>query len=496
MDHQHCVSFRLFLPKGQHEFVLDNPKLVNSDLNYKLQFVSLIPDYFNESASAHDLDTSDELQAQKESLYCSLSIHTTVDYISKLDPTTSIVFNVTTSLERVCIQLHRLGMVHYSASTILPPFVIDYFILDASVPLSDESEDEDDAFHDIDASVLIIDDVKMFTEPYNSAIHDVGIPPECKNMPVTVDNVVMRPNPRVLPTNALYDTKRLRMRITLGPNMHLGFSNMTMLNVLGFSDRWIHYFCRKTNNQFWLLNDTDLQCKTYIADSKPETEFPQLKSTKVYLRSGMFQQDRLYTYRTPNIYLSVTNENARKIKTFVPILQGYFKEIFEKFKLKFNVTFDTTTSRYSLNFPDPRYFIVKIAMSPELLSLMGYSNILNDTLTYALSKTNNAIDLPSKNILQNQQLSQTLVYDTGMVSIVLADAHSHRSIISRDFIVNALTCHYDGTMRSHLYNAIIPFPQFDRYIKFQLLQYNELSQPIPLNWPRGCFIQGMMTGHL
>lgn len=483
-------SFRKYLSPGEHTFTLENPLLNNPNLLFKIPYFSIIPDYYNETAVAYNLESDTELQNQIVSVDFQAKVQISETYENELDTFfKTIISNV--NLERARVQLHSLSSECYESAMIQPPLVLDYFIL--------EEESDGKKVPDVFTEDTIASDGTLFYgEEFKKEKHAIAITGILKSFEVPYDIIMSYSdlNSCIFPTLKDFDYEIVRCRLHLGPFMHLGFSNKHVLLLLGFTEEWIQNNCFLRNKQYWLQNsNTDAINVTFIAPGPPRFDYKNETSTRVYLRLGIKKFNERFIKMSDTITkFSISKKDINDPNTLANTLNDIFSKHFKKnFNLKFQIGY--TALKYNLIFPTKNAFIVNLYLSNNLTSILGYDFSKTDGNINQLNYfTNEATKSPITNISEIESLSKILVYNTGLALVTLPSAPSIQTFGSNRQVISLLKASDQGILESIYYNINIPFSQFEKDVEFLINEYSYNGNLQPLNWPRGYYIQGILVG--
>lgn len=501
MYQQYHKIHKINLAKGQTSFSLPNPKIDLPQLRYNIAYASIIPDYFSKTAMENNFESELEMNVIPANEF---SMHFAYDpmFLTKDANFTEISFsNVVLPLEDVRLKMHSLSTNNLSENFINQLLVIDFFYS----KLDEESEQYFSDLNSVSDHKYIVDNWSTLSM-YNAKVHDVlmhdkgvGLPLQSINLDRNFPSYNDLVNPLLFPTSETFDWENIRIRITIAPYMHLGFSNTHILEAFGFDKKWIQENCLFQNNQYWIANGQS-NSLTIVANSKPSKIVDcktLVKQTKVYLRQGdpNYKTPITIEYPPVNLNLSLAKLQDKNLiaSTFTEIVESRLKKYNVKgFKVEQVIT--DNLSKFVFKFPDKKKFNIWFEFSHQLMDTFNFDFLTtNSVITASNCNTNKPFDVTTYSIDTVQNYARLLVMSTSVVVLILTNALTIDGSMTEAIMCEATG---EGIMKNAYQGPFVNLSSYDKLLHFQLIQFAENGSSMPLNWPRGCSVICVLEGRL
>jgi hypothetical protein len=465
------ITFRSRIEPGETSFLIEIQRKFAEDPKRMFGFesITLMPEYQNTQAYAYKLDSKKELKSEvKHSIQ--LEIQYGEQFYPKNDPTKVWVY--ATSMKKVDVLMKSLNQ-HYEktkpAGTFLPPLFLDYLNL--------QSLDEEETLRGYQQNTAM----EAYGEEFDPAKHATWLPPSLSHMK-DFNNCIFPT------TDDMEYMEDIRIRIWVGPNTTITFSNTHLLEALGFQPHQIP--ARNNRNQIPLENNNPLEYKCFIAWNVPQIE----------LNSNELKGTRVNAYLTNTVMFSpleelvTIKENERQPIALCEDYSKVFRSLAKKMNIYMDLQFDQVGKKFKIVFPTNPNIFVRVFLPVPVMTQLGLDPSQGDSIdqrsTFSPVSTNvDTADLAQK--------AQALVYDTGMVAVDLYEQTSQLSSHSGNTLMATLHPRLDGTLRNRVYFGDVPrvrVSSTNPNLKFAMYRFDDLNKKSELGWPVGAYVFGVLTG--
>lgn len=325
----------------------------------------------------------------------------------------------------------------------------------------------------------------LYGVDYNPSLHFNNV------LPPSAQTVSPDVNPYLLPPLDGDFHERRRIRMWIAPNHKVIFSNLKLLEQLGFSER--HAVVR--NRQHHIINTSTEEWLTVVADKEASSAEPDTES-KMHIT--IVQREVI----TSEISFSVVNSDLYNLSTFSTMIVRHFTTWFSNINLNLSLRYDTTLKIFSFHFPPSANSVLaylEVCPDPELSTRLNYG--LVDSIT-SITK----IVVPTNQ--EAEVLAKTLAFDTGCVFVT---ARSAASSVDTPHATNTLAVLYPGLSGTMTLAPLStsachppPFVRVPKYalgsgsvdLDFDLWTFTTKNQPIYLEWQCGYFVNGILTSRV
>ena len=460
------IPFRKVLEVGQTKFKVGVPRryLDSDDMEYAFgfDFATLIPEYYSRQALLHNMDPEDQGNYNVDyPIYTEFEYKDTYyvitlmrQYIVSADPlsTGKMIADFNAAMARI-----------KPTGTDFPPAVIDWFthgFEKSNLPIRD--------FHEL-ASAMYFDD------KYDPTQHLNALPLGART--VTYLNNLVFPttkDPEVI--------DKIRIRITLAPNVRLAFSNDKLLKQLGYFDAQIPP--KSSAKQHNITNKLTERKMQHISDGNPSTEIVGAKNSKVTVyvaartqttREHIVKTTRMRELNPQHLLEDVTKVLERIAKNTNQTLGIELQE----------------GNRFKVLYSDNVSIKTRLLMPPRLSKLLGFHG--KRTIE---SPEQPDILKPPATLSDSESQGRTLVFDVGMVAVNLEEYYSEATSNFPTINMANLEADYSGTMQTRMNHTMprVHVTYFKPELEFALNRFDEKGNPSPLGLPCSAYIQGVLSG--
>jgi len=466
------IPFRKRIEVGETKFSLDIPRYKIDDEAYTFEFESLrlVPEYYSQQAQLLDFDSEAENNFLVENPF-QFEFTFTGDYYDKTNDNNKWSLSATDKdVSSILKSLNAFFDKVKPAGSVYPPATFDWVgttFYDSGASIAD--------FHQMAADSL-------YNEVYDPAKHDHFLPAGHRRE--SVNNMIF---PSVLDFAIM--KKMVHIRLTLAPNVKLGFSNDKLLVALGFFDG---QFQQKTytSGQVTITN-TSSTFKVYdgyvgIGDVK---EAAGAKMT-LYQFDPKLQVSTIGMFITPRGELKLIDKLAKRYIENVKKLSLHCNQ-------KVSLEYTKATKTFKFVFPDNPVVDTVVTLPAAMSNQLGYgrevTRITKDMVTQAKPQEFGGLVLS-----ELERSSRTVVYDIGLAIVLLEDTFSNQTVLFQNKVMAVLEPIFDGTMTinhrgnpsTKVYASSFAVPR----MTFILSRFSEDMKPMPIALPCGAYIQGSLVG--
>lgn len=327
----------------------------------------------------------------------------------------------------------------------------------------------------------------LYGEAYSPALHYTNV------LPRSAHGVSKEVNPYAIPPLDAPLHERRRLRLWLAPNHKISFSNMKILERMGFEKEQVF----RHTNQLHIVNGYSNDWLTVIAQKEPSEKEIDTES-KLHLR--VVDNDII----SEEITFTVTRAQLHDIQRFGVLVVDHFKIWSTRLNVTWDVGFQPSTRRFEMVWPDEYdnfNVIVYFDVYPDAE--------LSSKLNFGLSEK---INSKSKTIMTTTQeaevMSKTLAFDTGSIFVT---ARGASSTLETSLSHNTLAVLYPGdngimtlAVDSGSVCHLPPFVRAPAYalgsgtveLDFELWTFNFKNEAKHLDWPIGFFVNGILTSRV
>lgn len=467
MSEEVNIPFRSRLEPGDSAFVVKVPQKFVRDQNYLfgIESITLMPEYQNNLAFAYKLDSKEELE---QTVRYSVQLEATFE--PNFFPEAWTLPQSLKQLDALLLSINQHFDNHKPPGTILPPLFFDWIHLDAL-----QEHQTIQGFHEKFAKTA-------YGEEFNPEKHATWLPSSLASM-TEMNNCILP----TTSTETYWDDIHLRMWI--GPNTTVTFPNENLLLALGFQQPQIP---KKSNKgQLPFANDDVQNYKCLTAIKSPLLQIPintvrgtviHCYTTKATISSLMaaFETNKLREH-DPTLLVS----------DYAPTIKSLGKSI----NCIMDLEFDESTQKFKFLFPNNSKVDIRVYMSRKVMRQLGFDfshgrfvdkNSTSAKVNFTLSTS----DL--------EQKAKALIYDTGMVAVFLDGLHGNQSNShSHNALLATLEPHNSGVLQNRIFFEDVPRVLLSRLnpdMHFILKRFNDKNENMPLGWPVGGYIFGVITG--
>jgi len=278
--------------------------------------------------------------------------------------------------------------------------------------------------------------------------------------------------------------RRSRVRMIIGPNTKVSFSNEKILKHLGFTPK-NYGIKRGQHNRFHIVNDSPDSRMHVVAENYPKgNTFELIGESKVYVT---FLKSQIKFER----YFYSTKYKELRPQIIGNDLQALFRSVAQETYVPFVAKFDPAYQYIAFTFPDNPQMFTQIHLSPEFMKA-----IKSDTPLSVNNKNTKRFEKPDLDIDKEFKMCKILTQDTCDVIITLANVPSilHRG--QTEQIVAALLPKDDILKNVKNVQPQFILPQNNEDLIFKIYRHAEAGRDklIPLGWPLDCYVYGMLCG--
>lgn len=471
MSQDVCITFRSRLEPGESSFVVpvhrkfaDEPKRL-----FGFESITLMPEYQNTQAFAYNLDSKKELESVT-SHPLQLEIRYGPQYYSKTEP--GKVWSFATSMTTLDVMLKSLNQ-HFERvkppSTFLPPLFVDWMHLD--------SLEEGETLRGFQENTAM----EAYGEAFDPAKHATWLPPSLTHM-TNLNNCVFptTDDPEYL--------ENIRLRVWVGPNTTVTFSNGHLMEAMGFQAHQIPG--KNSRGQVPLVNNNTTSYQSFLAFDPPKINLPvaELRAIKVntYLTNEV-------TF-SPVAQLTTKKERERNPLLLCEDYSAVLRQLARSVNCYMDLQYEAATKKFKIVFPNNPNIFVRVFVPVPVMGLLGFDPSQGESIDQrsVLSPVSASVD--TTNLYEK---AVALVYDTGMVAVDLYEQGSQLSSHSGNTLMATLHPRKDGTLRNRVYFDDVPRVRVsltNPNLKFVLYRFDDFNRKSDLGWPVGAYVFGTLTG--
>jgi len=465
------IPFRKRIEVGDTKFTLEFPRYRIDDDAYTFEFESLklIPEFYSQQAQLMDFDSEAENNFLVENPF-QYEFTFTGDFYDKTEDKHK--WSLSTADKDIASILKSLNLFFDKAKpagTLYPPATFDWVgttFYDSGASIAD--------FHRMAAD-------SMYNEVYDPVKHDHFLPAGHRRD--SVNNMIF---PSMLEMSVL--KRMVHIRMTLAPNVKLGFANDKLLVALGFFDG---QFQQKTHTAGQVtVTNTSSTFRVYdglvgIGDVK---EAAGAKMT-LYQFDPKQQLSTIGTFVTPRGDLKLLDKLSKHYIESVKKLSSH---------CNMNVTleYNKTTKTFKFVFPINPVVETVVTLPAPMSHQLGYGREVTRITKDLVSQAKSAEF--GTHLGELERNSRSVVYDIGLAIVLLEDTTSLQTVLFQNKVMAVLEPLFDGTMTinqrgnpsTKVYASSFAVPQ----LTFILSRFSEDMKPVPIALPVGAYIQGSLLG--
>lgn len=444
------IPFNIKLDPGEDAFAIDIPKDFQ-DRKFEFQTLTLIPDLYRLQALEMKMDdeatttTTDDVFVELKLKHKMYSAHQFVSPV-EFEDISSVLQYLNTFFES-----------NKPEGMLLPPVVFDWILIDVlNMNLRETFQ------------YYAVRGQELYGEIFSSSKHGGFVSPQLRDAGFSYFKY-----PTMLDVQ-----KKIRVRMTLMPNVACSFSNDHLLHLLGFSNdqtaygkHEVHfrYINSKTNSQF-----------TTIADYAPKSHGPNVVNTTVFVYPlARSIQSPMYTF---------TTTNARNVNQLIEDYSETIQTMASDLNLNLSLEFEEDTHRVKLQLPSDIQMTFRLP--PKMAHRLGFGHVSH------ITQDSVSIPHPPMVALHNVgKISKIQSFDTGMVMVTLANYGSTQTQQFINVLMAVLEPQSGGCHTTRIEERPqITVSQFNPRLEFKMSRFNETNQPVPLDWKCGAFVRGVLRG--
>lgn len=478
------THFQERIPINSSGFSLPNPNTFRDGIDrmYRFEYLEIVPEYFSILATENELENENINPTITRN-----SIRFECGFTEKFyGETNQLEINLSKGEQKLSSFLSELNKFtdeNKNPAYLFPPLVVDwvnnkiltlrdnanlltYLHRDAELFYKTKPEVDEDGEE-------TENEVTTFVEKTHTNV----LPVSTKNMPFV--NTFLFPDDDISFLNT-------RVRFIIAPNTRLSFSNLLLLNLLGFTSK-AYGEKRGEKNRYHIVNTSPDKRMEVIAENPPVDQILNIiGTTNVYISLAnsfvSFTREYLSTkYKESKVTTLIFNE-----------LNNLFKKVSRDCYIQFGILYDAAVKRFKFVFSDNPTFGSRIVLSSGLQKMLGYnSNVINHSNTVS-----NNIDPTKADITKFLNLCKILTQDTCDVIVTLANVPSLLNRGQTEQIVAALLPKDDILKKVKTVSPYFRVPENDQDVVFKIYRHSEggRGKVISLGWPIGCYIYGMICG--
>lgn len=459
MVYQSNIPFRKLINAQEHNVQLTvDRKYLDVDTKFRFDSLTLAPGYFSIQAAQWDLDPAIKdiripilLEFVWENAYVKGVIGTAWQTSAK------------TNVPQMIKSLNNHFDLQKPTGIHSPLVFFDWVIAGY------EKGDADlKTFHRDSAQLL-------YGTDYDAALHEESLPESIKQLPFV--------NTLKFPTTTDADIlSELRIRMHLAPNAAVAMANEGVLRAFGWSDKSIP---SRVSNQVQMVNNALNAYKMFMSDgSIPSLNVEGGSSFKIapIINREVFKS---------NLATAYTNRaRERKNDLLASDLNDVIETVAREFNFNFKFKYFTSSKRFEIQVPIDAKYSVALHIDPTLSERMGHGKVEKFTSKSAGLPVANMSD-----ITETEKRAKTLVYDTGIVVVLLEKYTNLQTDQFAGLVVATLEAHTDGTMIS---KHVAPLPEFDvsfstPEVRLGLYRFDENNKAMPLGWKVSAYLRGILV---
>ena len=506
------VPFRQYVPEGKSFFDLDIPRRhIAENVRYHFSDVSLVPEFYSQQASAYNLDP--DAKHQEVSWLVSMEVSLVNDLYDDTKRYEQPIADV--SLPRLVKTFNRHMEAVAPPGLYYPSACIDWIDTRASQQnvyggVSVESLYESLAL-DYWGTALPPESLTLpavfhtmpginrypFPTKLEGDLDDDNEPPEIFDRPLeedvsmaettegadeTIEDEFVEAQEEQIeygPTHTF-----IRARFHVQPNTSISFNNDKILLALGFDPS--QFGTRGAKNRFHLHNFDSYRVFVVEALNAPEPLVRGPKSNYVYFSSA---SAKMYL---PHFPLATNRERESNPVFLADDFHTGFKRMGRASNFKLGLSFDSNDNKFKFQFPANNLVQPVLKVPVNVASQLGFGNkerIFRETESNPIESTMDVSD--------NERRARALAIDTGMVVIGFENSMSVQTVGMVNEFVAALHFQYAGHLSSQsVCDAGIVLSKFGTRHRFSLQRFSDSGVLVPLKWPVGSYVQGVLSGRV
>ena len=463
------IPFQFPLKTGENQFTIPLPRnQLKEDYQFSFTNLTLAPDIFNKEAQVRGFDS--DLENEFEYYYPFQLEYT---YSSEYSKNESYKYVQKPGSEKdnstTLVAINKFFEGNKPAGQMWPSVIFDWSNMTAI-----EAEMDPNEFN-YDALKFLYD-----RDTDDPSLHD-WLPPGSRMPGLNNWQFPINPkDPMTLPTT--------HVRMHLGPNVEIGFSNDALLNAFGFTTNQYKPKA-STNAQIKFSNPHPTDYKTIVAEKPVGTMVPSANNKiTLYVLSKKV--------RSPEGVLTTKRGHLIKPNKLAEDYTRGFSEMATKSGHSLKLDYDSTNKKFVFTYPTTPGVKTDIYLDPEVSKQLGFPNG-----TYKITQGGSE---PSpledqKDITDFIKTAVALVYDVGMANVYLQDDTNFQTLQFTDNVMATLEPQQDGTMKmacnigddvATAYLSYFAVPQ----LVFVIKRFSEAGTPVPLSLPCGSYIRGQIVG--
>ena len=464
------IYFRKRVEVGETKFSIPLPRYKIDQDAYTFQFesLSLIPELYSQQAQLRDFDSEAENNFKVENPF-QFEFYFGGDYYNRENDAnkwswTAAEKDIPTTLTSLNNFFDRIK----PAGSIYPPVTFDW----VSSSFSDSGYDIA-GFHKLSAS-------SFYGEEYDATKHENFLPAGHRRP--SVNNMTF-PTKMSIPElqAAIY------IRMTIAPNVKLGFANDKLLVSLGFFE-----------GQF----KPKIQAAGQVIVENPTDSFIVLNGIRGVQRNEDPRSSKVTVTQFDKKQLSpigmfVTPRG--QLKELDKVSTNYIKNVKDlssRCNQKVSLEYDTASQTFKFVFPNNPIVQTAVTMPAAMSNQLGYGREVTRITKDMISKGEPVPFAP--HVADLEKNSRAIVYDIGMAIISIEGSTNLQTVLFHNKVMATLEPNYDGTMiMKHMgeetpkvYASSFGLPQ----LTFTISRFSEDMKPVPIALPCGAYIQGSLVG--
>ena len=468
------VPFRIYIPPGRSDFVVQIPHLYR-DKTFFFSYFVLYADCYSNQAAEMEIDPDDELD---EVLHFPISLKCNFPSNSGLYPGTFSPTNEVKTTPDLATTFGNFFEANKNEGLVSLGAFFDWV---------------DIRFYDAPRGTTLKDWVEnvmaviYYGEPFDEDKHANKLPPSAAK----IEGV----NSYLFPTVLGEETMdNLGFRFWLAPITRVAFSTNGHLKNMGFDT---HQIGPRIGKQFVWENKGTSGYKNVESENLINYRLTHLASS--------FHATLSVTnvnFVTRNRQVEITRGESLDVNNFEAPVQKILKLMETRDNVRVGLSFDRRAKTFSFSFPsDPNFADLRLAVEPDFAQKLGFRMVTE------ISRVNPTGE-PVRNIsdLKDARDKATaLAYDAGIVIVTDNNSQSATTLGISQRAVAKLFATFDGQLKlptSDVCNFPSTLTLSDRFANsselipatFRLWRFLDEGIPEPLVWKVGAYVQGNLKG--
>lgn len=464
------IPFRIRMEPNEHQFRIKLPRAkIEEGFAFHFDHLTIITELYSKQAQLQEYDSTLE-NAVEYTYPFVLDISFGADYYkagsNKWSQTPSVDKTTKLTLESI----NTYFDINKPDGSQTPPLIFDWQLM--STP---DSGFEINEFHKIGADSL-------YGRPYDADLDNNWLPASAR-LPGL--NNLQFPNlegvdPRI--------TESIQLRMHIGPNVKVGFSNDELLKLWGFSETQYSAKGAKSD-QNTIVNTHRFRYLTVTAPT-----FPQKMVAKATNKITVYPASVAVT-RSPESFLKTIRGHQSKFDKLAKDYSKPLKAMANLYNTNLELDYDTGAKMFKFRYPAANVTI-EVHTYSTIVEQLGYGkNVVR--ITPAMTPASVTFEKDLQDLEKN---ARSIVYDVGLATVTLDDSTNLQTIQFQNQVMATLEPEADGTLRmrcqgansedEEVYVSSLSLPE----LVFSVSRFSEDNKPVPLGLPIGIYMQGKLIG--